>query len=103
LVGRTYVVREERVEGGGVEFGRGTEPREPSVVDEDVHITGLLGELGHVVGVGQLVGNALAVAYWFKGRTVISLMNINADGSLSGRWLRRTDRGSKGTETWTKE
>ena len=57
---------------------------------------------GRVVGVGQLVDNVLAVAYSIKGRTVISLMTINADGSLSGKWLRRTDRGSKGTETWTR-
>jgi hypothetical protein len=57
---------------------------------------------GKVVGVGQLVDNALAVAYSIKGRTVLSIMTINADGSLSGKWLRRTDRGSKGTETWTR-
>ena len=54
LVGRTDVAREERVEGGGIEVGRGTEPREPAVVDEDVHVTGFLGELGHVVGVGEV-------------------------------------------------
>ena len=57
---------------------------------------------GRLVGVGQLIGNVLAVAYSIKGRTVISIMNVNPDGSLSGKWLRRTDRGSKGTETWTK-
>jgi hypothetical protein len=27
-------------------------------------------------------------------------MNINPDGSLSGKALRRTERGSKGTEVW---
>ena len=57
---------------------------------------------GKLVGVGQLVDNVLAVAYSIKGRTVISVMTINPDGSLSGNWLRRTDRGSKGTETWKK-
>jgi hypothetical protein len=57
---------------------------------------------GTFVGVGQIVDNVLAVAYAVKGRTVISLMTINHDGSLSGNWLRRTDRGSKGTETWRK-
>jgi hypothetical protein len=58
---------------------------------------------GAFVGVGQLVDNVLAVAYAVKGRTVIALMTINADGSLSGNWLRRTDRGSKGTENWKKK
>jgi hypothetical protein len=55
---------------------------------------------GRSVGVGQVVGNVLAVASWSKGRTAILTMTINSDGSLSGRWSRRTDRGSKGTETW---
>jgi hypothetical protein len=57
---------------------------------------------GKLVGVGQVVDNVLAVAYSIKGRTVISVMTINPDGSLSGKWSRRTDRGSKGTETWKK-
>jgi hypothetical protein len=30
-------------------------------------------------------------------------MTINPDGTLSGSWLRRTDRGSKGTEIWKKK
>ena len=58
---------------------------------------------GTFVGIGRIVDNVLAVAYAVKGRTVIALMSINPDGSLSGNWLRRTDRGSKGTETWTKK
>jgi len=29
-------------------------------------------------------------------------MNVNPDGSLSGKWSRRMDRGYKGTETWKK-
>jgi hypothetical protein len=29
-------------------------------------------------------------------------MAINRDGSLSGKWSRRTDRGSQGTETWVR-
>jgi hypothetical protein len=57
---------------------------------------------GKQVGVGHVIDNFLAVAYLSKGRTVILTMTINPDGSLSGRWLRRTDRGSQGTETWTK-
>ena len=58
---------------------------------------------GRIVGVGQLVDDSIvAVAYMVNGRTVISVMNINPDGSLSGKWLRRSDRGTKGTETWKK-
>lgn len=57
---------------------------------------------GTFVGVGQLIDDFLAVAYSIKGRTVISVMKVNPDGSLSGTWLRRTDRGSKGTEIWKK-
>jgi hypothetical protein len=57
---------------------------------------------GRQVGVGQVMGNVLAVPYSIKGRSAILLMNINPDGSLSGNWSRRTDRGYKGTETWTK-
>jgi hypothetical protein len=57
---------------------------------------------GKQVGVGQVVGNVLAVACLTKGRTAILVMNINPDGSLSGAWSRRTDRGYKGTERWKK-
>jgi hypothetical protein len=55
---------------------------------------------GKYLGVGQVIGNTLAVACSIKGRTVILIMNVNPDGTLSGKWLRRADRGSKGTETW---
>jgi len=55
---------------------------------------------GKQVGIGQVTGNVLAVACLTKGRTSILIMNINPDGSLSGRWSRRLDRGYKGTETW---
>lgn len=54
------------------------------------------------VGVGQVIGDILAVASSTRGRTVILMMSINPNGSLSGTFLRRTDRGAKGTETWTK-
>jgi hypothetical protein len=57
---------------------------------------------GKVVGVGQAIDNGLSVALLVRGRTVISVMKINLDGSLSGTWLRRTDRGAKGTESWKK-
>jgi hypothetical protein len=55
---------------------------------------------GKQVGVGQLVGNTLAVASVTDGRTSILMMTVNADGSLAGPWSRRTDRGYKGTESW---
>ena len=57
---------------------------------------------GRQVGVGQLVGNVLAVASATRGRTMILVMSINPDGTLSGKWSRRNDRGSRGTETWKK-
>jgi hypothetical protein len=42
------------------------------------------------------------VACLIKGRTVILTMAINPDGSLSGKWSRRTDRGWQGTEAWAR-
>jgi hypothetical protein len=57
---------------------------------------------GKQVGVGQLAGNMLAVASTAKGRTMILVMTVNPDGTLSGKWSRRTDRGARGTETWKK-
>jgi hypothetical protein len=57
---------------------------------------------GKKVGVGEIVDNVLVVASWVNGKTVILTMQINPDGSLKGKWLRRTDRGTKGTETWTR-
>jgi hypothetical protein len=77
----------------------------PGIVDISLAPSGAL-ELewdnGKQVGVGQVIGNVLAVSCLTKGRTAILLMNINPDGSLSGKWSRRTDRGYKGTETWKK-
>jgi hypothetical protein len=57
---------------------------------------------GRQFGVAHVVDNVLAVAGSSKGRTVILTMTVNPDGSLSGKWSRRTDRGSQGTETWTR-
>ncbi|MGA7487786.1 MAG: hypothetical protein WBW74_12730 [Xanthobacteraceae bacterium] len=58
---------------------------------------------GRTVGVGQIVGNVLAVASLNKNRTAILTMTINSDGSLAGKWSRRTDRGTRGTEVWVKK
>jgi hypothetical protein len=57
---------------------------------------------GKQVGVAQVIGDTLVVACLFKGRTAILMMTSNPDGSLSGKWSRRTDRGQKGTEMWRK-
>jgi hypothetical protein len=56
---------------------------------------------GKQVGVAHVLDDALGVATISKGRTVILIMTINPDGSLSGKWSRRTDRGPHGGETWT--
>ncbi len=58
---------------------------------------------GRAVGVGQMIGDVLAVSSSAKGRILIMVMTVNPDGTLSGKWWRRTDRGSKGTETWKKK
>jgi hypothetical protein len=75
----------------------------PSTLDISLAPSGAL-ELnwdnGRVVGVGQFSDNVLSVALLVRGRTAVSIMKVNPDGSLSGTWLRRTDRGSRGTETW---
>jgi hypothetical protein len=57
---------------------------------------------GKQVGVAEVIGDVVVVSCLIKGRTAILTMTVNADGSLSGKWSRRTDRGQKGTETWKK-
>lgn len=58
---------------------------------------------GQYLGVGQVTGNVLAIASVVEGKNSIMLMTINADGSLSGPWWRRADKGSKGSEVWKKK
>jgi hypothetical protein len=73
------------------------------VVDISLAASGALEldwDSGRQVGVAQVIGDVLVVACLTKGRTAILTMAINPDGSLSGKWSRRTDRGQKGTETW---
>ena len=60
-------------------------------------------DYGKQVGVGDIIGDVLAVSGTTGGRSVIMTMTINSNGTLSGTWLRRTDRGAKGTETWKKK
>jgi hypothetical protein len=58
---------------------------------------------GKYVGIGQVVGNQLVVATNAEGRAVLGIMDIKADGSLEGKYWRRTDPGTKGTEVWKKK
>jgi len=58
---------------------------------------------GKYTGIGQVVGDKLVVASFAEGRVIIGIMDIKADGSLSGKYWRRTDPGVGGTETWTKK
>jgi hypothetical protein len=58
---------------------------------------------GKYVGIGHVVGNSLAVASVAEGRVVVGIMDIKPDGSLEGKWWRRTDPGNKGTEVWKKK
>jgi hypothetical protein len=58
---------------------------------------------GDYVGIGQVSGNLFAVAAVAEKKNTIMLMEIAPDGSLSGKWWRRNDPGSKGTEVWKKK
>lgn len=58
---------------------------------------------GRYVGIGQVVGEKLVVASSAEGRTVIGIMDIKGDGSLEGKYWRRTDPGTGGTEVWKKK
>ncbi len=58
---------------------------------------------GKYVGIGQVIGNQLAIASAAEGRVIIGIMDIKPDGSLEGKWWRRTDPGTKGTEVWKKK
>ena len=58
---------------------------------------------GKYTGIAQVVGNQLMVASYAEGRQVLGIMDIKPDGSLEGKWWRRTDAGTKGTEVWKKK
>ncbi len=53
---------------------------------------------GKYLGIGQLVGDKLAVATFDERKAVIMLMDFKSDGALEGKWWKRTDAGTKGTE-----
>ena len=58
---------------------------------------------GKYVGVGQVIGNSLAVAVIAERRATVMIMDVKPDGSLEGKYWRHTDAGAKGTEVWTKK
>jgi hypothetical protein len=58
---------------------------------------------GKYVGIGQVSGNQLFVGSVAEGKVVIMVMDVKPDGSLEGKWWRRTDAGTKGTEVWKKK
>jgi hypothetical protein len=75
------------------------------IIDVSLSASGALEfewDKGRQVGVGHIVNDALVVATTSKGRSVLMVMTIGQDGSLAGRWSRRTDRGYQGTESWTR-
>lgn len=58
---------------------------------------------GRYVGIGQVVGDKVFIASSAEGRTIIGIMDIKPDGSLEGKYWRRTDPGIGGTEVWKKK
>jgi hypothetical protein len=58
---------------------------------------------GKYTGIGQVIGNQLVVATNAEGRAVLGIMDIKPDGSLEGKYWRRTDPGTRGTEVWKKK
>ena len=58
---------------------------------------------GKYVGIGQAEGSKLFVGTAANGKVAIMVMDIKPDGSLEGKWWRRTDAGAKGTEVWKKK
>ena len=58
---------------------------------------------GKYVGIGTMVGNQIAISSVAEGKLVIGVMDIKPDGSLEGKYWRRTDAGTKGTEVWKKK
>jgi hypothetical protein len=58
---------------------------------------------GKYVGIGQVEGKKLFVGSAAEGKVVIMVMDIKPDGSLEGKWWRRTDAGTGGSEVWKKK
>ncbi len=58
---------------------------------------------GKYVGIGQVEGTKLFAGGVADGRAIIMMMDVKPDGSADGKWWRRTDAGTKGTEVWKKK
>jgi hypothetical protein len=58
---------------------------------------------GKYVAIGQVEGTKLFAGGVADGRAVIMVMDVKPDGSAEGKWWRRTDAGTKGTEVWKKK
>jgi hypothetical protein len=58
---------------------------------------------GKYVGIGQVAGSQMFVGSVAEGKVVIMVMDVKPDGTLDGKWWRRTDAGTKGTEVWKKK
>lgn len=58
---------------------------------------------GKYTGIGQVVADKLVVASFAEGRVIIGIMEIKPDGSLQGKYWRRTDPGTAGSEIWIKK
>ena len=58
---------------------------------------------GKYVGIGSVDSNKLFVGSVADGKVVLMVMDVKADGSLEGKWWRRTDPGTQGTEVWKKK
>lgn len=54
------------------------------------------------VGLGLIEGNKLYVGMVYEKRSVVMSMTINADKTISGKWIQRTQPGT-GLETWKKQ
>jgi hypothetical protein len=83
--------------------GTAYEPGTLAITLEKSGAVALNWDEGEYLGVGQVSGNTLSVAAVADGKNSVMIMTINADGSLSGKWWRRTDPGTKGTEVWKKK
>jgi hypothetical protein len=58
---------------------------------------------GKYVAIGQVEGNKLFAGGVADGRAVIMVMTLKPDGSAEGKWWRRTDAGTQGTEVRKKK
>jgi len=97
LIG-TYAVDGTETDGGKYEDGN-----EVVVTMDKSGALELKWNGGEYVGVGQVSGNQLFIGSVAEGKVILLVMDIKGEGSLEGKWWRRTDAGTKGTEVWKKK